>query len=222
DSILAKYRISKKETAPPPQETRAVEVVDPLPAQFEGLEPVNKLPPELREAVARAVLIDGKAGRDVAKEYGVGKNAVTACVREFFSEFVDQRNMALVGQLDAVTEEMLLRIRENIQNIPLNQLVVSFGILLDKRKDLINRITPSPGGISLKIAWKDGSGAIELTAGGSPGTGDPSPGPVFKVHSDPAGLDPDHYHGEVIDVDATPTPASSPPPDATDNEDDLW
>ncbi len=223
------YRI-KKETTPPPQETQEVEAINPLPAQLEGLEPVNKLSPELREAVARAVLIDGKTGRDVAREYGIGKNAVTSCVREFFAEFVDQRNMALVGKLDVVTEELLQRIRENVHNLPLQQLVVSFGILMDKRKDLISKVAPPPGTISLRIAWQDGSGAVELTTGpaatnpAAPGPGNHDPAPILRVK---AGEEQDNQGGgagEVIDIEASPVldPVASPQPDAAVNEDDPW
>lgn len=140
--------------------------IDPIPSHREGQEPGNRIPYEIREAAARAVLIEGRSARDVGKEYGVSKNIMTVIVREFFAEFIDMRNMQLASRLDDVTEQMLKRLRDNVESIPVGQLAVAMGICLDKRQILAGKMIHAPGNLSLKIAWKDGSGAAELTVGG--------------------------------------------------------
>lgn len=143
------------------------EPLTPLPHSREGLEPANKLPDELREEIALAVLTNKRKIKDVADSYGLGRNIVGQIVREHFSQTADLQNIELAHELGEVTALMLQRIRNNIEAIPLSQLVVAFGILTDKRRDLTGKMGAAPGNLSLKIAWKDGSGAVELTTGDS-------------------------------------------------------
>lgn len=141
-------------------------ILDPLPHSREGLEPANKLPDELREEIALAVLTDKRKIKDVADTYGLGRNIVGQIVREHFSQTADLQNIEVAHELGEVTTLMLRRIRNNINEIPLSQLVVAFGILTDKRRDLAGKMGAAPGNLSLKIVWKDGSGAVELNTGG--------------------------------------------------------
>lgn len=139
--------------------------LDPLPHIREGVEPVNKFPEELKEEIALAVLSDKRKIKDVAESYGVGRNIVGQIVREHFAQTADLQNIELAHELGDVTSLMLQRIRNNINDIPLSQLVVSFGILTDKRQALAGKMAAPPGSLSLRVAWKDGSGAVELNTG---------------------------------------------------------
>jgi len=141
-------------------------ILNPLPPSREGEEPANKFPEALREEIALAVLTDKRKIVDVAKSYGVGRNIVGQIVREHFSQTADLQNIELAHGLGEVTTLMLQRIRNSINEIPLSQVVVAFGILTDKRRDLAGKTIQAPRNINLKIAWKDGSGAAELNVGG--------------------------------------------------------
>lgn len=145
--------------------------IDPLPARFEDATPHNRFPDDLREEIALAVLSEKRKIREVAETYGLNRNTVGQIVREHFAQTADLQNIELAHELGEVTSLMLQRIRNNIEEIPLSQLVVAFGILTDKRQALAGKMAQARGTLSLKVAWQDGSGAVELTTTGR----DPSP-----------------------------------------------
>ncbi len=148
-----------------------IEVLPPLPCPAEGRAPVNKIPDETREQFAQAVFTEGMTAREACRKFGINKNSATPILREYFASMVEANNFSMVSSLDEITGQMLTRIKQNIQNIPIQQLVVAFGILADKRQALLNKIPRVVGqaGLSLRIAWRDGSGAVELNTGNDSG-----------------------------------------------------
>lgn len=156
-------------------------ILDPLP-RADTLPAHNRLPARVRESIAAMVIQEGRPLTAVAEAFNIHRHTVAEVIREYAGEYFDLRNLQLAGRLDSVTEALLERLHNSIDDIPVGQLAVSMGIALDKRAALIGKMTSEKAPLRLRISWKDGSGAVELTAapGGSPGPGDPSP--VFRVH----------------------------------------
>ncbi len=151
-------------------------ILDPLPKN-ESLPPHNAIPAHVREAIAQAVIQEGQTVTAVAEAFGVRRHTVSEVIREYVGEYFDLRNLQLAGQLDNVAEALLERLHNSIDDIPVGQLAVSMGIALDKRQTLISRMTHEKAPFRLRVSWQDGSGAVELTAGGR----DPDSGQVIDV-----------------------------------------
>ncbi len=241
---MAKYYIKKKEQAKARAEpdnaiSADTEVIDSLPARFKDVPPPNRYDDEVREEICKLVLEAGFTIKAAAEKYGIARNTCSAIVREHLAEYDMIENVRLGRKFHKLADRVLNELQErDLSCASPSQLGVLAGIAVDKKTQLMGKTGDLSGGISLKIAWADGSGAVELTAGPAnstgPGSLGPAPSPVFRVRAGRGQDDPgadsnhdmggNHGPGEVIDVEAEPIPDStaSPPPDTTDNEDDLW
>lgn len=217
---VAKYYIKKKEQAKArtePDNAISVdsEVIDPLPARFENVQPPNKYNHETREEICKLVLEAGLTIKETAQKFGIARNTVSAIIREFIAEHDMIENVRLGRKFCALANKVLNELQKrDFSASSVSQLGILSGIAVDKKIQLMGKQGNSLGGISMRIAWKDGSGAVELTTGG-PGTegSSPSPSPAFHVH---AGQDQDNFDpGEIIDIDAD---VDAEPVSPTDSE----
>ncbi|OPX91155.1 MAG: hypothetical protein A4E53_00747 [Pelotomaculum sp. PtaB.Bin104] len=150
------------------------EILEPLPDEQLGgpLEPVreghpawNKIPDEVRDQIIEDVLKTGNFAK-TAENFGLNRVTVAAVIKEFraeVSEFIDFKYQA---RIENILDKLLQRLENEAGEIKLSQLPVSVGILLDKRRELRGNISGGNQSLNLKVAWRDGSGAVELTTNG--------------------------------------------------------
>ncbi|MCL6610099.1 MAG: hypothetical protein K6T66_01015 [Peptococcaceae bacterium] len=219
---MGKYVIKKKEANPPAAVTEGV--IDPLPARFKDVQPPNRYDDETREEICRLVLETGLTIKAAAQKYGIARNTCSAIVREYIAEHDMIENVRLGRKFHKLADRVLNELQERDLSLASpHQLAVVAGIAVDKKTQLMGKPGDLSGGVRLRIAWQDGSGAVELTTGpAATGPGNHNPAPILRVRAGEDQDDPGQGddHSAIIDVDATPTPAS--PPDAADSEDDLW
>lgn len=160
----------KHDNSDNPNNHQSPSILDPLPKN-DSLPTHNRLPAHVREAIAQAVIQEGQTVTAVAEAFGVRRHTVAEIVKEYITEFFPLRDLQLATKLDGIAEAMLQRLEDNVDELPPGQLPVAAGIILDKRQVLVNRMGREQAPFRLRIAWQDGSGAVELTVGGSRETG---------------------------------------------------
>jgi len=146
-----------------------VEVLAPVypgPAHHVGK---NILPGGATDEKFRNSIIDeivgGKTVVQVCREYGVDRRTLTRWLMHLKGEREIQQKMENIFIADVATskaKELLNAMdKEKISLASLRDVAVAAGILIDKRKDLLGK-QKDGGNLSLKVAWKDGSGAVEV------------------------------------------------------------
>lgn len=143
---------------------RDAELMEPIPRPYEGQKPWNTYPEEIRQQ-AIDLAIELKSGRKAARQLGISPRAVQAWLaEEVIGESYDW-NMLQVKEIEDKIEQILVKISpDKIDKAGLRDLVVAAGILLDKREGLLPKAR-NEARQRLRIAWKDGSGAVEVETG---------------------------------------------------------
>ncbi|OPX86076.1 MAG: hypothetical protein A4E53_03282 [Pelotomaculum sp. PtaB.Bin104] len=143
----------------------ALEPLNPLPAPGEGRPPHNRLPDELREEIA-LFISQGGTVKDAAAKFGVNRATAGHIYREYFNETQELENMRLGHKFHNLAERVVDELNsKDLTSVPASQLGVLAGIAVDKKTQLVGRPTAAPGALNLKVAWRDGSGAVELSTG---------------------------------------------------------
>jgi transposase-like protein len=144
-------------------------IIDPLPGQFEGGEPANKYDYTMRSEAVRLVVEEGLSLVDAGRRLGVTDDTIGVWLREMEDEVrlrAKEHDISLIGRLSEKINQLAQGInKDKIDRAGLRDIAIALGILIDKRKDLAGPGSGA-GKISMKIAWQDGSGAVELTTGG--------------------------------------------------------
>jgi predicted transcriptional regulator len=138
------------------------EVIEqPIPRAWEGGKPWNAYPDEVRQQ-AVDLAIELRSGRKAARQLGISPRAVQAWLAEEVAGDAGDWNMLQIKELEGKIERILAKIGpEKIDKAGLRDLVVAAGILLDKRESLLPK-AKNEARQRLRIAWKDGSGAVEI------------------------------------------------------------
>lgn len=139
------------------------EPLQPLPANREGCTPANKIPDETRSAIIDEFISCGNISA-TARKFGVSRGTVAAIIKEIYGDVKELIDIEFAGRIENITRLALERLADNIDRISPQQLGTIIGILIDKRQMLTGKAR-SNDNFNLKIAWKDGSGAIEVTTG---------------------------------------------------------
>jgi len=141
------------------------EILDPA-GYNDGRTPWNKYDDEVKLEVIRKAIEEEKNIVDIAKEMGIDRDTVSSILTEIEQD-VKINAKAQDIRLSSVVGGKLLEIVSALTKDKLNkawpkELAMAFGILADKRRDLLGP-SAGPSSLNLKVAWKDGSGAVELT-----------------------------------------------------------
>jgi len=148
----------------PVEAMEVLEPLDPLPAPSEGKPAHNAIPDEVKDLVIKAVLESNNISK-TAEEFNLNRTTVAAIVREFRSEVGEFTDFKYQNRIEKVLDKLLLRLENETGEVKLSQLPVTVAILLDKRRELRGKTLNAQGPLNLRVAWKDGSGAVELSTG---------------------------------------------------------
>jgi len=145
-----------------------VDVLPPLPPQFEGQLPANAhSEDEIFAALDRAAQ-NGNI-MQTAREMGINRNILRSWIMKYKEELeaiTEVQKIELAGLLGCQVKELVGAINKaKIEAASLKDIGIVAGILADKWKDLTNKGSGKQA-FSMRIAWQDGSGAVELTTGG--------------------------------------------------------
>jgi len=165
---MPKKRQADADTSPAP----VAEVVAPVVRQHE-IEPhsafTREYPEEVKEEFFRRTLEKGENVSLVCRDMGIPKGTVENWIAELKEERepqIELENIRLVDLLGKAGEQLLAGLsKANLAKASVRDLAVAIGIVTDKRRDLLG---PRKGSAisRLRIAWKDGSGAVEVETGG--------------------------------------------------------
>ncbi|MCM1567023.1 MAG: hypothetical protein NC238_14020 [Dehalobacter sp.] len=148
----------------PPGESDT-EVLSPMPNTGRGGH--NKIPDETRDQIIEDFLVTKNITK-TAKKFNLNRETVGFIIREAFGENKLTADVALAKQFEEAADTFLREIKNrNLKDTSVRDLVVAAGICIDKRQVLSGSAPRGNAPLSLKIAWKDGSGAVELSTGGS-------------------------------------------------------
>lgn len=148
-------------------------VLEPLPdEQLDGLlEPIreghpawNRIPDEVKDQVIEDILKTGSIVK-TAEKFGLNRATVGAIVREFRSEVGKLVDFRYQTRIEKVLDKLLQRLENETGEVKTGQLPVTIAILLDKRRELRGKTLNAQGPLNLRVAWRDGSGAVELSTG---------------------------------------------------------
>jgi len=128
--------------------------------------PANKYSDTFRVEIAEEILRTQNLTA-VAEKYGIARNTVISIAKEFFGEKRELESIFISEDLHAVADRAIQELKtRNLSKTSVSQLGVLVGICLDKAEQLTKQIQPVQS-LNLKIAWKNGSGAVELSTGHS-------------------------------------------------------
>jgi len=144
-------------------------VLDPVPHPAVGHTPAQTIDDETVFTVLSSIVESGGSIAQAAREFGFSPDTIARWLhkhketmqvvneaeRQCVSALLLQRGKELLGGLD----------KDKIAKAGARDLAIAAGIMVDKWKDLAGPAS-GPGALSLKIAWKDGTGAVELKTGG--------------------------------------------------------
>lgn len=141
-------------------------ILTPVPRPFEGEKPPNAWPSEIREA-AIDLAIELKSARKAGKHLGIPVRTIQYWLaEEVASGDANAWDAYAVKEIQDKIEQVLARIGpDKIDKAGLRDLVIAAGILLDKRQNMIPKAKAETPPTRLRIAWKDGSGAVEVENG---------------------------------------------------------
>ena len=144
-----------------------IEVLPPLPAPSEGQTPANKTDEVIQQQVVRDVLVQGFTITATAEKFSLNRNTVAAIVKEYRQEISEIENIRLSNKFHNLADRVLDELQgKDLSGASVSQLSVLAGICVDKKIQLTGKpAAGQAGGLSLKVAWKDGSGAVQLTTG---------------------------------------------------------
>ena len=145
------------------------EVLKPVPRAWEERPELRggqeKVWPEEVRRQAVDLAIELKSGRKAARQLGIPARTVHQWLAEEVLDQANDWNMLRVKEIESKIEQVLAKIGpEKIDKAGLRDLVVAAGILLDKREGLLPK-AKNEVRQRLRIAWKDGSGAVEFETG---------------------------------------------------------
>jgi len=146
-------------------ETTSIEILDPLPNGHEDRPAWNAIPDETREAIIEDVLRTNSISK-TAENFGLARVTVAAVIKDFRAEIDEFNDFRYQARIEKVLDKLLHRLENEADEIKTSQLPVTTAILLDKRRELRGKTLNAQGPLNLRVAWRDGSGAVELTAGG--------------------------------------------------------
>lgn len=147
-------------------------ILDPLPCQFKGQSPANKTDEAIRQQVVQAVLEQGLTLTAAAEKFCLSRDTVSAIVKGHRQEVGELENVRLGNKFHKLAERVVDELSDrDLSATPVSQLGVLAGISIDKKLQLTGKPAGGNGNISMRVAWKDGSGAVEVTTGGGSGSG---------------------------------------------------
>lgn len=138
------------------------EVLTPLPRPYEGRPSHNAHPPE--EKLRAVALIAQKGPGAAAEETGIPLRTVQTWAREYREEIEMLRENEFVEEIDRKIKDILQEIDvSKIKSASFRDLLIGLGISIDKRSQLLDqRKKAKTAPVRLRVAWKDGAGAVEL------------------------------------------------------------
>ncbi|OPY60520.1 MAG: hypothetical protein A4E56_02648 [Pelotomaculum sp. PtaU1.Bin065] len=120
---------------------------------------------EVIDNVVEDILHGGKIN-EVARRHGVPRRTVFTWLKEKLAERRELQDILFVDRMEKIGTKILAEIdTKDLQETSVRDLMVSLGILLDKRQNLTGPKQAAPGALNLRVAWKNGEGAVELTTG---------------------------------------------------------
>jgi len=130
-------------------------------------------------------ILRGEKVAVVARELGVSKRTLFSWIGQNLNERRELRDALYVDKMEGIASKILAEIdSKDLQETSIRDLMVSLGILLDKRQNLTGPKQAAPGALNLRVAWRDGTGAVEISTEQS-------------VVSAPTSWD--HYRGEILE-----------------------
>ncbi len=149
---------------------REAEYMEPVPHNREGEQPAIAFDEETQIAALNKAFNEGKSIVVVCKQMGIHRSTLGRWIKEMEEEVSTDARAQDVGFIKALGAKMNQLIdaltTEKLTKASPRDIAIAFGILADKRRDIMGPQTKDDG-ISLKIAWKDGAGAVELTTSGA-------------------------------------------------------
>lgn len=144
------------------------EIIEPEPHHLEGKKAWNATDEEKIFEVLTAVMESGGRVTETARQYGIP----IPTLEKWLHKHKEEMQVFNEVERHQVSTLMLHRTKElangitksKIENAGLRDIAIAMGIAADKWKDLAGPATGSRG-INLRFAFKDGSGALELTTG---------------------------------------------------------
>lgn len=144
-----------------------VEVVEPRPVD-EAWVPPNAYDEETKLEVVRKALEEGKKITEIAQEMGISRDTVSSILQRIEEDIkleAKADSLRLSGQISEKLFQLLGALtKDKLNKAWPKDIAIAFGVLADKRRELLGP-SSGPGAMSLRIAWKDGTGAVELTTG---------------------------------------------------------
>ena len=146
-----------------------VEILEILPGTLqEGNVPHNIIDEEKIFAALTETMESGGKVTEVARKMGVSLDTLGKWLHKYKEEartFNEVERYHVSTLMLHRTKELANGItKDKIDRAPLKDIAIAMGIAADKWSQLTGPNT-GPTGINLKVAWKDGSGAVELTTG---------------------------------------------------------
>jgi len=121
----------------------------------------NRLPDELREAAVNRAFEVGV--KKAAVEFGITERTIHYLIKELGDEHRELWNEKTSRKLEEKIEKVLSRIDDKaINGAKLKDLAITLGVLADKREQFTRSRMKGEATARLRIAWKDGSGAVEI------------------------------------------------------------
>lgn len=144
------------------------EVLLPVPHNREGEKPANARSEEEVFETLKEIVESGGNVLIAARNMGIPVETVrrwSLKYREETETLAEIERARLARLFGGKIKELVSGLtKSKLEKASVRDLGVVAGIFTDKFKDLTGN-TKSNGDISLKIAWKDGGGAVELTTG---------------------------------------------------------
>jgi len=148
-------------------EENGMMVLDPVPHPAIGHTPPNRYSDDIRTEAVRLSVEEGKTIAAISREMEIPPDTIAGMLQEV-EQYIQleekARGLRLVGKVGQCMEELLDGLTKNLEKAYPKDIAMAFGVLADKRRDLLGP-RAGPGALSLKIAWKDGTGAVELKTG---------------------------------------------------------
>ena len=124
----------------------------------------TRIPDETREAVVERAFEAGV--RKASREFGIAERTIYYLIKELGAEHRELWNEKTSRKLEEKIEKVLSRIDDKtINGAKLKDLAITLGVLADKREQFTKSRMKGEAPARLRIAWKDGSGAVEIEAG---------------------------------------------------------
>ncbi len=148
---------------------QGADVLEPLPCNRAGATPPNKYSDAIRDEALRLAVTEGLGLVGAAKRLGVADDTIGGWLREMGDEVrlrEWERDIALaesLGQRAALLAQGISP--DKVARAGVRDIAIAMGIALDKRRSLLGA-GPGTAKIRMRVAWQDGSGAVELTTDG--------------------------------------------------------